>query len=532
MIHVSDKWREAHTGVIVPESFVEITYEITEPGLQKGVVETNNGTVDYSNHADIIDGLNGVGAAYATLEHNSWALDGRHSYLPDTAPYGDTGYISSSVCNASGVFESVPIVTFTFETPHEQAIPGATFTWSNAYDEYPTRFRIVAYLGDNKVFSQEYENETVVTECEFELSGYNKIQIEILKWCLPYRRARMERAFFGITQTYTKSDLLSYTHSQQADLLSAELPKNSVTFSLSNADGIWNPENPTGNIKYLAERQKIDVRYGFKIDNTIEWIDAGTFWISEWDTPSNGMEAKFVARDMLSFMSETYTGICCGTLYEIALAALTQADLPKMDDGSERYVISEALKKWYVDFTEDDYAEYTLAEILQLCANASCCVLYQDRKGILRIEPLKENASGYAIKRFTSYSHPEFTLSKPLRSVSVNNGLGKANNSNAGEIQTISNPLITSEVIANRVAEWARTVLSGRKTLNGEYRADPTLDVLDKISAESKYGANNAIYVTYIEYSYNGTFAGKYTGLITDFDAERWYSGELYSGEV
>lgn len=532
MIHVSDKWKEAQNEIILPESFVEIAYEITEPGLQKGVSESNNGAADYSNHGDIVNEASVIRPMYATLEHNLWLLNGEYTCLPNAAPYGETGFVSSDICGDDGLFENVPVVTFLFETPHEQALPGATITWSDTYNEYPTLFRIVAYLGENIIFSQEYENAAVTTECEFALSGYNKIQIEILKWCLPFRRARIEQAFWGITQVYTKSDLLAFTHSQSADLLSAELPKNSVTFSLSNADGIWNPDNPTGNIRFLAERQKIDVRYGFKIDGEIEWIDAGTFWISEWDTPSNGLEAKFVARDILSFMSETYTGICCGTLYDIAEAAFMQADLPLNDDSSERYVISDTLKKWYVDFTEDDYAEYTLAEILQLCANAGCCVLHQDRAGVLRIEPLKESSSNYAIKRAVSYSHPEFTLSKPLRSVSVNNGLGKANNASAGEIQAISNPMITSEVIATRVAEWSRAVLSSRKTLSGEYRADPRLDVLDKISAESKYGANNAIYVTEIEYSYNGTFVGKYTGCITDFDAEKWYSGELRSGEV
>lgn len=532
MIRVSDRWKEVQNDIIVPESFVEIAYEITEPGLQKGIVESNNGAADYSNHSDIINDTGGNRPLYATLEHNLWALDGGYTCVPVTAPYGDTGYVSSDICDEDGVFEAAPVVVFSFESPHEQALPGATITWSRTYNEYPTLYRIVAYLGDTVVFSQEYENDTVTTECEFTLSGYNRIQIEILKWCIPCRRARMEYAFFGITQIYTKSDMLGYSHSQRADLLCAELPKNSITFSLSNADGIWNPDNPTGNIRFLAERQKINVRYGFKIDGKTEWIKAGTFWVSEWDTPSNGLEAKFVARDILSFMSETYNGICCGTLYDIAMAAFTQADLPKMDDGSERYVISDTLKNWYVDFTEDDYAEYTLAEILQLCANAGCCVLYQDRDGVLRIEPLKENSSDYSIKRSVSYSHPEFTLSKPLRSVSVNNGLGRANNASSGEIQAISNPLITNDVLAHRVAEWARMVLSSRKTLSGEYRADPRLDVLDKISSESKYGANNAIYVTEIEYSYNGTFVGKYTGCITDFDAEKWYSGELYSGEV
>ena len=105
-------------------------------------------------------------------------------------------------------------------------------------------------------------------------------------------------------------------------------------------------------------------------------------------------------------------------------------------------------------------------------------------------------------------------------------------NSASGDIQTIQNELITNETAARRVAEWTRKTLAGRKTITGEYRADPSLDALDKVAAESKYGFNNALYITDIKYAYNGAFRGVYTVRITDFDKEVWYSGELISGEV
>lgn len=158
--------------------------------------------------------------------------------------------------------------------------------------------------------------------------------------------------------------------------------------------------------------------------------------------------------------------------------------------------------------------------------------MYQDRNGVMRIEPIRENAAGYAIRKMVSYAHPEFTMTKPLKSVTVNNGMGTAQNSTTGETQKVENPLISDETRANHVAEWVRGMLENRKIVSGEYRADPTLDVLDKIAVESKYGTNNAIYVTEIEYSYTGAFRGKYTGRSTDFDIEVWHSGELISGEV
>lgn len=530
MISVSDTWRTAQLQTVVPEAFVEITYDITEPGLQEAATATSNGETSYSQVGDIVDTTNKVYPQLATLEQSIWGLDGTFTPLPNAAPYGDTGFVSNKQSNANGMFTTTPVVTISFTSVREQPIPGVTITWSTTYGEYATRFRLTAFNGATQVFTQVFDNDAMTTLCELTMAGYTRLQIEVLAWCLPYHRARIEKVFLGITKTYTKADLLSYTHSQSGDLLSAELPKNSINFSLNNVDGVWNPDNLTGNVRFLAEQQQLSVRYGYKLNDVVEWVDAGTFWISEWETPSNGLEVRFIARDLVEFMSDTYQGIRSGTLYAIAEAALVQADLPAQADGTPRYSLSDNLKEFWIDFSEDE-SDYTCAEVVQLCANAGCCIMFQDRKGVLRVEQLRENASGYAIKRHVSYAHPEFQLTKPLKSVSVNNGMGTAENGSAGEIQKLDNALITNETMANRVAEWVRKTLEGRRTLSGEYRADPTLDVFDKIAVESKYGMNNAIYVTSVEYTYAGAFRGKYEGRITAFVPEKWYSGELKAGD-
>lgn len=80
--------------------------------------------------------------------------------------------------------------------------------------------------------------------------------------------------------------IISYSHEQSGDLLTGAIPKHSIEFTVNNIDGRWNPSNPTGLEKYLSERQKLIVRYGMDVDGTIEWIKAGTFYLSEWSAPS------------------------------------------------------------------------------------------------------------------------------------------------------------------------------------------------------------------------------------------------------
>ena len=510
MITTSEAWKSAYQEAVVPETFVEITYDVTEPGLQDEAKPSNNGEMSFARSGDIIDMDEKNPPLYATLERSIWGLDGTFDVLPDQAPYGDTGYVSDVFVDSG----TMPVVSISFGAVHTQLIPGITITWSSAYGEYATRFRVSAFNSGTFIDSQDFENDSITSLCEMPLSGYDELRIEVLEWCLPNRRARIESVFVGVRKTYTKSDLLSYSHSQTGDLLSAALPKNSIKFSIDNVDGMWNPDNLMGYVQFLAERQQITVRYGMKLDNGIEWVKAGTFWLNEWDTPSNGLEVSFTARDIIEFMSDTYNGTRKGTLYAIVTAALRQADLPTMADDSLRYVVSDVLKNRTVDFTDDE-SELTIAEVIQLCANAACCVIYQDRNGVLHIEPLNTAVTDYEISQYNSYAHPEYTFSKPLKSVSVNNDLGTAENATAGEVQKVSNALITDATHATTVAQHIRDTLKERRTITGEYRADPTLDVFDTISVASKYGDKRVI-VTDIEYSYSGAFRGKYTGRMTE----------------
>jgi hypothetical protein len=259
---------------------------------------------------------------------------------------------------------------------------------------------------------------------EMDIAGYNKITIEITEWCLPYRRARVEEIIVGIMKVFGKADLMGYEHSQFVDLLSAELPKAEIVFSLKNADLSWNPDNPEGLWQYLLKRQEIIARYGYKIGNVIEWIKAGTFYMSEWDTPSNGITAKFTARDLLEFMQGKYVvGTTTLTLYALATNAFTQSDLPLSPSGGNRWTIDSSLSAITVSFLL--ILIIPGAEVAQLCANAACCVFYQDRDGILHIKPLAAILTDYVITKFVSYANAEYGIAKELKSVNVNDGMGR-----------------------------------------------------------------------------------------------------------
>lgn len=444
--------------------------------------------------------------------------------------YGNNGYIGTWLCGADGTFDPVPIITLNFSQSYPETLPGITITWSTVYGEWAKKFRVTAYHSDRAIFTKTMEGEATQTILEGDIGGYDKITIEVLEWSTPQRRARIESVFLGIEKTYVKKDLISYTATMFVDPLSASLPKSEITFELDNRDGKFNLDNLKGEGRYIMERQEVNVRYGYKLEGATEWIPGGTYYLSEWDAPQNGITATFTARDALEFMGDAYTGPSEGTLLEIAEAALEQANLPKMSDGTDRWSLSSSLANIQAP-AGLDLSKQTVAEVLQYAANAGCCVFYQDRSGRLHIEARSSAMTDYPIDRFVSYAYSDISLSKQLKSVNVNNGQFELAVGLKGETQPISNPLISDRQAPN-VAAWAADYLQNRRTLSGSYRADPRLDPLDMVQSQNKF-ANTTVLITTVKYTWNGAFRGSYEGRGMDnASAYFYYAGDLYSGEV
>ena len=460
---VTDAWKEAHSGYLVPISYVEISYQAGDPDAQDSAVVavTTGGETDYSDVTDTT-GLAGSPPNWSMLEHNMWALDGKAAIIPNSLTSSALGFVSSVLSGVDTAFATKPLITITFPSLITQASEGMTIEWSSAYGEMATDYTVTAYNGVTQVVQAVVTGNTDITsEVTISLDNYDRITVQIDKWCLPARRARIAEIMVGVEKIYQKSDIMGYSHEMAVDLLSAALPINKAVFQISNIDGEWNPENPQGSAQYLAKRQRMTIKYGYLISGAVEWIDAGTFWLSEWDTPSNGQTASFTAKGLTEFMSDKYSGITTGTLLQIATAALTQADLPLQDNGSVRYSIDASLGSISVD--DAGLADLTIAEVLQMCANAACCVMYQDRLGVLHIEPFSSTLSDYVINQFLSYNNPEISLLKELKSVKVNEFTEITSTNTSGEIQTVSNPLIQSQSVANSVGAWVRDIIAQPK---------------------------------------------------------------------
>ena len=531
MQKVSENWKNVHKQTLLNESFVEVSLNVADPDALADATPQDNGAIYISDVSQVVSEVDRKVVPYCTLEQNIWLLDGGRKAIPETN-YGDSCYVGDILSDENCVFgDKVPTITINFSRIFSNIIPGITITWSNTYGEFADEFVVTAYNGNTVVAEKEViGNRSVKSLVMLDIADYDTIVIRVKKWCLPHHRVRIEEIFLGMNKVYSKTELFDYSHTQSVDPVSTSLPKAEIKFSIDNVNGEYNPYNEQGMAKYLAERQEVKVRYGLKLnDGTVEWIKGGTFYLSEWYAKQNGLTADFTARDLLEFMSKTYSethDMTSRSFYDLAERVLISANLPLNNDGTVKWVIDESLSSIW---TTAPLPEDSIANCLQLIANAAQCVLYQDRNGILHIEPLNFDVTDYKISSFNSYSKPEVTLGKPIQQVNVkiynyevSSGKPVAQtdmvialfpNAKGGETITVDNPLITNMGNAQNVANWIGTHLGHRITLDSSWRADVRLDPLDIVTNKNSYNTNN-VRMTEVNYTFNGAFRGTGEGKV------------------
>lgn len=510
MQNVSEAWKLNQTQHFVSEGFVEVKLTISDPDAEADASTSVDSEESFSHAAYLTSVIEKEPTKFSTLERNIWDLDGSCEILP-VSDYGEQGYIGTELSGDGGEYGNIPTVTIMFSKVFTDVIPGVTITWGEAYDEYASDFTVTAYNGATVVASKAVTgNSSLTSVVAVDIQNYNKIVVEITKWSLPDRRARIKELILGIVRTFDKADLMDFSHTMIVDPLSSTCPKAEIKFGVKNLNGEYNPDNPQGVAQYMLTRQMLTARYGYKIGGSIQWIKAGTFFLSEWEMPQNGITATFTARDALEYMMDGYTGTTSGTLYAIATAAFAQAGLPPMSDGSSRWVIDSSLQSISAPSSVDLGDSTSIMEILQYCANAACCVFYQDRDGLLHIEPLPSGTTDYEINRFNSYENSDLSLTKQLKSININSGQYVLSVGSVGEVQPINNPLISSAQ-APTVAAWVRDYLLNRQIVNGEFRIDPRLDPLDRVTNVNQFSSSTVL-VTEVGVTFNGAFRGSYEG--------------------
>lgn len=172
--------------------------------------------------------------------------------------------------------------------------------------------------------------------------------------------------------------------------------------------------------------------------------------------------------------------------------------------------------------------ETSAAEFVQKCLATYGATIWQSHDGVLNsTNPIiGAYLSDYTIGSNFAYKHPEVELAKPLRNVNVvqhfeyvfepRTVVYEVNSS--GDDITVDCPYLwyyetdRTTALATKYINWWKH----REVVSGEFRADPRLELFDVVQVETKYGVLSPVMITYIKYTYNGSFRGTYEGKVIE----------------
>lgn len=512
MINVSPDFRQA---IYAPSrrTSARVTFDISD------VTATDDATATVTSEAEISrkDQMHNQvrdRPAYATFEPDYWRLDGSFVLPPKmTEPGFEVGWYSGVLSGADGTFSPAQVMDFIFDDPHSSI--GLTITFDEPAGEYAVDFDAVAYDGaGNVIWSKQVRGNDrarwVIDNQQ--IANYRRITITLLKWCKPYRRAKVTEVSFGVVRVYGDDNLFRVNLLEEIDPISAQVPANELKFVVDNSNREFNILNPQGSYKFLQERQAAVVELGVEIrPDFYEWVNMGLYFLSDWKSDEGSLTTTFTARNRLDFLPSVEvenTSPSNTNLHTLAMSLITEI-------GLEKYRLDPALASMS---TLSVYKKQTYRELFQNIAVAGMCAMFVDRDDFLNIVRLVDESPVDTIYMDNMYSEPQINLDTLVSRVEVNyysdadtvaGTYVETGPVTGGATLKVENTLINTEQHAKAVAEWILTESNKRALYEVNWRQNPALEPGDVVTVENAYGVNRSSRIIAQEYEYDGALRGK-----------------------
>ena len=534
MQNVSLAFIEANKAPIRQTS-ARVTFELVDPNAYTDLTISNSDECLLSSSKQLTDKVRQTTYHFATLEPDFFKLDGSFSIVDPEYLDDEVGYISNLICNQQGDFDYPINLEFRFSDLISS--PGLTLTFDTKLNEFGDSFRIEVYRDDDLIFVKEVTgNLQPIYELEESLDRYTKVVVTISKWCRGNRRARVVEVDFGLLKVFSDQELIKVDLLEELDTINNVIASNELRFTIDNQDRSFNILNPTGIYRFLKERQEVTCEFGVRIDEKrVEMVKMGSFYLNEWQVDEGALTATFTAYDITQAL-ERYN-YESGLSYTASAYALCVGILNRC--RIEKYKIDESLRMIYLNQQSETI---TCREALQLIAIASLSVVYQDREGYLRIEPLEgiikrerylcyagdEAITGVSVPEIdneaysktidldNAYSVPQIKLSTSIEQIIVHYKVNQQERTYQlkstlsrsiqveGKTATLTNPFIADEETAKKVALWLFEELKLNAEYTSNWRGNAAFECGDRIFIEDGFKTIFQSRIIKQEFNYSG----------------------------
>lgn len=380
---VSKDYKEITNQIIRPTSLFQASLEMIDRSVETDATVTTSEQTHFST--GVFDKVHECD--YATFERDFFEVGSDLRILPDSN-YLKNGYVSRALSDENGDFQEstgdgyheeftrgIPILEFTFRSVRN--FIAMTYEFARSY---PTKIRVTYYLeGEQRGQFISTPNDVNFVDAENHIYDCDRITFEFLSLSKPYQRLRIARMLFGYEKKFEMKDIISTNHTLSVDPISSSLPYEKLALKVNNLDKDYNPDNPQGTWAYFTNGQPLSIRYGVKIGDRTEWVEAGRLLLSDAPTVESNT-ANFEAVDVLSTLTNVYYKgewrADGRSLYDLATDVF-------VDAGVTGYSLSESLKDIR---SMSPLPMIPHRECLQLIANAGECVLYTNNQGVITLE--------------------------------------------------------------------------------------------------------------------------------------------------
>lgn len=545
MVNVSTDFKEKVYST-ARKTNARVTFEIIDTTAYNNTVTVSDRSL-FSREDQISNRERKLSYKYGTMERSKWLMDGSFVIPPkpqdEDTDKAEVGWWSFWTSDASGNFETPPVVTITFPEVHSSL--GITITFDTVTGETAKNFDVKVYDEAGSMIHQWFfsNNSKPVVVLDQIYDNYKKVEVRITQWSKGHHRAVISEIDFGITQEYTGEKIISMKVIEEMDLLGSTMPSNEFEFTIDNSNREFNIINPEGFYRFIQTGQEAKVYIGVKInddeeEDIFEEILMGTFYLTEWKSDLNALTTTFTARDIINSLEsqpEYVSELVKPNLYDLAVDVLTKS-------GVTRYEIDTRLR----DIDSLGFLEPINPRVaMQHIAIASQSTGYQNREGVMilkHFEPI-QTSTGYMIfagpDEYAGVTTPEVLVDYGYQAIDFDNLFGEPEivlesavkaltfdvhhhetymtevtienpdpSANKGVTYKYQNPLIITPVQAQQVANWMFLEYDFDAKYTAVWRQNPAFEVGEAVAIEDIYGGMKKVRISKQEFNFAGYLDG------------------------
>ena len=369
MIQTSNDYKQMMKKPIRNRGYVSVALGIVNQNAQGDVDSYGADEARYFSQGDVLkDSSNMI--SYGTLEDNFTKADGKFVFPPRntaSAQFLNNGFVSATKSEDSNF-------VITFNTVHD--IKGLTVEFEET--AYPLSLEVTTYNGQTAT-SYSFTPDSYKFETNTTFGEIDKIELSCDDMAGGIQAWHIKNVLMGIGMVFQNDTIESAELESFISGISAEISYKDFSLTVLDSNNAFDVDQTDSFINYLEPLQPIAISFGVDLDNgKKEWLKVADLKLKEWNSTKG--KVTFVATDLLTQDENNYSHM---VLTSRTAKSEFEAIFADMGLSAEDYSISNYLGT--VNIT-NPIEENAHKHCLQLLANATRSIVYEDENGIVHVE--------------------------------------------------------------------------------------------------------------------------------------------------